>query len=105
MEVRIWQPVLTPLVIETFRKKKTVASCFGAFKSDRLFIWFSIGGNGVGFLPRMVAEKRNVKNVKMVEITDKIIEWHMALIWRSNSHLSYPLANGCGCRVNTMTKH
>ncbi|WP_295914670.1 LysR family transcriptional regulator [uncultured Bartonella sp.] len=83
------QFALTPLVIETFRKKGL--SPVVSARSSQIDFLFGLvaAGMGVGFLPRMIAEKRNVKNVKMVEITDTIIEWHMALIWRSNSHLSY----------------
>ncbi|CAM1654389.1 LysR [Bartonella apihabitans] len=83
------QFALTPLVIETFRKKGL--SPVVSARSSQIDFLFGLvaAGMGVGFLPRMIAEKRNVKNVKMVEMTDTIIEWHMALIWRSNSHLSY----------------
>ncbi len=80
---------MTLLVIETFRKKglEPVVSA----RSSQIDFLFGLvaAGMGVGFLPRMIAEKRNVKNVKMVEMTDIVIEWHMALIWRSQSHLSY----------------
>ena len=60
-------------------------------KSSQIDFLFGLvaAGMGVGFLPRMIAEKRNVKNVRVVEIADTIIEWHMALIWRQTSHLSY----------------
>lgn len=83
------QFALTPLVINTFHKKglQPIVSA----RSSQIDFLFGLvaAGMGVGFLPRMIAEKRNVKNVKMVEISDTIIEWHMALIWRSNSHISY----------------
>lgn len=83
------QFALTPLVINTFHKQglQPIVSA----RSSQIDFLFGLvaAGMGVGFLPRMIAEKRNVKNVKMVEISDTIIEWHMALIWRSNSHISF----------------
>lgn len=83
------QFALTPLVIEAFRKQglEPVVSA----RSSQIDFLFGLvaAGMGVGFLPRMIAEKRSVNNVQMVEITDMLIEWHMALIWRKNNHLSY----------------
>lgn len=83
------QFALTPLVINTFHRQglQPIVSA----RSSQIDFLFGLvaAGMGVGFLPRMIAEKRNVKNVKMVEISDTIIEWHMALIWRSNSHISF----------------
>ncbi|MCT6825105.1 LysR family transcriptional regulator [Bartonella apis] len=83
------QFALTPLVMEAFHEKglEPVVSA----RSSQIDFLFGLvaAGMGVGFLPRMIAEKRNVKNVKTVVITDTAIEWHMALIWRSNNHLSY----------------
>ncbi|WP_297322060.1 LysR family transcriptional regulator [uncultured Bartonella sp.] len=83
------QFALTPLVIAAFHKQGLEPSV--SARSSQIDFLFGLvaAGMGVGFLPRMIAEKRNVKNVQMVEITDMAIEWHMALIWRSNNHLSY----------------
>lgn len=83
------QFALTPIVLAAFRNKGLEPIITA--KSSQIDFLFGLvaAGMGVGFLPRMIAEKRNVKNVRVVEIADTIIEWHMALIWRQTSHLSY----------------
>lgn len=83
------QFALTPLVLAAFQRKG-LEPTISARSSQIDFIFGLVAaGMGIGFLPRMIAEKRNVKNVRVVEISDTVIEWHMALIWRQTSHLSY----------------
>jgi DNA-binding transcriptional LysR family regulator len=44
---------------------------------------------GVTFLPRMIAEQRNHPGVKCIPISNPVMQWNMALIWRRGGHLSH----------------
>jgi DNA-binding transcriptional LysR family regulator len=44
---------------------------------------------GVGFLPRMIVEQRNLPTVRRIEIADPLMDWHLALIWRRGGYLSH----------------
>src|SRR4029077_11196788 len=46
-------------------------------------------GLGIGFLPRMIAEQRRHPAVRQVLLAEPQTEWHMAMIWRRGSYLSY----------------
>jgi DNA-binding transcriptional LysR family regulator len=46
-------------------------------------------GLGVAFLPRMIARQRKHAGVRHIPISDSDMEWRMALLWRSSSHLSF----------------
>jgi DNA-binding transcriptional LysR family regulator len=50
-----------------------------------LIIELAVSGLGVGFLPRLVAEQRSVKYVRLAEPGT---EWHLAMAWRRASYLS-----------------
>lgn len=83
------QFALTPIVLDVFRKQG-LEPVISARSSQIDFLFGLVGaGMGVGFLPRMIAQKRQVPNVRVVEITGTSIDWHMALVWRQKNHLSY----------------
>ncbi|MFI5018331.1 MAG: LysR family transcriptional regulator, partial [Dongiales bacterium] len=46
-------------------------------------------GLGIGFLPRMIAGQRRHPAVRQVLLAEPQTEWHMAMIWRHGSYLSY----------------
>jgi DNA-binding transcriptional LysR family regulator len=43
---------------------------------------------GVGFLPRMIAQRRKHPGVRHVDVVNPSMDWHMALIWRRGGYLS-----------------
>jgi DNA-binding transcriptional LysR family regulator len=46
-------------------------------------------GLGVGFMPRMVAERARSADVRLLEISEPRIDWRMALAWRRDGYLSH----------------
>ncbi|MFC4350292.1 LysR family transcriptional regulator [Fodinicurvata halophila] len=46
-------------------------------------------GMGIGFLPRMIAEKRRHPRVASVVVADPDFHWHIALLWRRGAYLSH----------------
>ena len=46
-------------------------------------------GVGVGFLPRMIAQRRAHPGIKAVPLSSPALVWHMALVWRQAGYLSH----------------
>jgi DNA-binding transcriptional LysR family regulator len=45
-------------------------------------------GLGVAFLPRMLAQKHQHDGIRLVALDEVDTDWHIALAWRKNAHLS-----------------
>lgn len=45
-------------------------------------------GLGVAFLPRMLAQKHLHHGIRLVPLDEPETDWHIALAWRKNAHLS-----------------
>lgn len=46
-------------------------------------------GLGVAFLPRLIALHRPHPLVRYVLLADRVIDWHMAMVWRRGGYLSH----------------
>lgn len=46
-------------------------------------------GLGAAFLPRMIAEQRNHKGVRLIPIDEPEADWDMAVVWRRGAYLSH----------------
>ncbi|EJF89386.1 LysR family transcriptional regulator [Bartonella tamiae] len=83
------QFALTPIVLEAFQKKELKTDVSARTSQIDFLFGLIAAGMGIGFLPRMIAQKRVSDDVCMVEISDINIAWHMALIWRDQKQLSH----------------
>jgi DNA-binding transcriptional LysR family regulator len=46
-------------------------------------------GTGIAFLPRVVAEQRVHRSVRLALLDEPKCEWRTALAWRRGGHLSH----------------
>ncbi|MGV3488909.1 MAG: cidABC operon transcriptional activator CidR [Tuberibacillus sp.] len=44
---------------------------------------------GVALLPRPICNELDPERVKVIELTDPVIPWHLAMIWRKDRYLSF----------------
>lgn len=80
---------LTPMILDGCRAigfEPTIAARSGQID----FIVELVGaGLGVGFLPRLIAERRVRPGVVHIPVHSPNLEWHMAWVWRSGAYLSF----------------
>lgn len=80
---------LTPMILEGCREigfTPVIAARSGQIN----FIVELVGaGLGVGFLPRMIAERRVRPGVVHIPVHSPQMDWHMAWVWRRGGYLSF----------------
>jgi DNA-binding transcriptional LysR family regulator len=80
---------LTPMILEGCREagfEPQIAARSGQIN----FIVELVGaGLGIGFLPRMIAERRVRPGVIHIPVHSPRMDWHMAWVWRRGGYLSF----------------
>src|SRR5438132_6039225 len=80
---------LNDLILEAFRKKG-VSPKVAARSSQVDFIFELVAaGSGIAFLPRVVAEQRVHRSVRLALLDEPKCKWSTALAWRRGGHLSH----------------
>lgn len=83
------QFALTPMITKAFAAQKLSPKVSARSSQIDLIFELVAAGMGIGFLPKMIAEKRSYSGVSIINITDIKLDWHMLLVWRQKDHLSY----------------
>jgi DNA-binding transcriptional LysR family regulator len=80
---------LNPIILEACRQRGFTPTIAARSSQINFIIELVAAGLGVGFLPRMIAERRKHPAVRSISVVNPSMRWHMALIWRHGGYLSH----------------
>lgn len=80
---------ITPMILEACSRSGFTPEVVVRTVQIDFIIELVAAGMGVGFLPRMIAEQRRHPGVRSIPVTDRGLDWHLALVWRRGGYLSH----------------
>lgn len=80
---------LNPIILDASRKAGFEPSIIARSSQINFIIELVAAGLGVGFMPRLIAERRMRPGVARIAIDAPDMDWHMAWIWRKGAYLPH----------------
>ena len=79
---------LNPIILDACRQAGFTPAVTARSSQIPFIIELVAAKLGVGFLPRMIAERREHPGVRHIAVVAPAMEWRMTLIWRRGAYLS-----------------
>ncbi len=79
---------LNPIILEACRRDGFTPNVAARSSQISFIIELVAAKLGVGFLPRMIAQRRRHPGVRHIGVVSQYMDWHIALIWRRGAYLS-----------------
>jgi len=80
---------ITPMILEACQKSGFTPEVVVKTVQIDFIIELVAARMGVGFLPRMIAEQRRHPGVRSIPVTDRGLDWNLALVWRRGGYLPH----------------
>lgn len=80
---------LNPIILDACRERNFQPNVAARTSQIDFMVALVAAGLGVGFLPRMMAEKLRQPGVHLLALREPALEWKMSLAWRRGGFLSH----------------
>ncbi|WP_114395642.1 LysR family transcriptional regulator [Oleisolibacter albus] len=80
---------LNPIILDACRRNGFTPTIAARSSQINFLVELVAARLGVGFLPRLIAERRRHPAVRALPLVEPSMDWNMALIWRRGGYLSH----------------